>query len=300
MLTICIPVYNFDVTPLVNELAKQAAALEPAPELVVIDDCSNQETKKINREVAHLGTYVELGQNVGRSKIRNLFLGYAQGDYLLFLDCDSLVGLPGFLANYLETTKTKPDVVYGGRIYDPTPPARERMLRWKYGTKRESQPVETRKKHPNKSFMTNNFLIRKEVFEKIKFDERITQYGHEDTLFGFALKKEGIQITHIDNPVVNGDIENNLEYLRKSNEGVQNLANLSQSPDFDRRLIHEIALLHFYTKSKNFSGLVYTSFWAVKPLIIWLLSKGYICLFLFDFYKLGMFIEYKKSKKTKF
>ncbi len=33
--------------------------------------------------------------------------------------------------------------------------------------------------------MTNNFLIQQVLLAKIKFDERLNQYGHEESLFGF-------------------------------------------------------------------------------------------------------------------
>ncbi|HEY0261442.1 MAG TPA: glycosyltransferase family 2 protein, partial [Chitinophagales bacterium] len=225
MISICIPVYNFDVSRLINELVKQASELNVESEIILIDDCS-QKFKEKNRYFDKLSSrihFYELSENIGRARIRNLFLDYAKFDYLLFLDCDSLVEKNDFLATYFEVIKQESLVVCGGRVYPKERPERAKLLRWKYGVFRESQTAEVRKLNPNKSFMTNNFLIHKSVFQQIKFDERIRQYGHEDTLFGLALQKKNITITHIENPIVNGDIETNSEFLRKTKESIVSL-----------------------------------------------------------------------------
>jgi cellulose synthase/poly-beta-1,6-N-acetylglucosamine synthase-like glycosyltransferase len=290
MISICIPVYNFNITLLVNELSKQAKSLNVQYEIIIIDDCSGN-FKEINKSVCKNYHYIELSENIGRAKIRNLFLKYAKYEYLLFLDCDSLIGTSDFLLKYTEIIKKAPKVVCGGRIYDTSRPPREKMLRWKYGILRESQPCLIRQKFPYQSFMTNNFLISKRILEGIKFDERITRYGHEDTLFGFSLNKNNVSITHIDNPVINGDIENNNEYLNKTEEGVINLISILNYLNFDEELINDIALLRFYNKVRRARIIIKLSFALFKPLIVFLLTKGYFNLYLFDFYKLGIFIE---------
>ena len=91
MISICIPVYNFNITSLVNELSNQVNSLNIPCEIIVIDDCS-ENFKRINKIECEKHTYIELSENIGRARIRNLFLKYAKYEYLLFLDCDSLVG----------------------------------------------------------------------------------------------------------------------------------------------------------------------------------------------------------------
>lgn len=295
MISICIPVYNFNITSLVSELSNQAKSLNILYEIIIIDDCSDN-YKIINRSVCEKYIYIELSENIGRARIRNLFLNYAKYEYLLFLDCDSLIGMTNFLSKYIEIIKDSPSVVCGGRVYDTSRPKREKMLSWKYGIVRESQPCSIRRKFPNKSFMTNNFLINKKILEEIKFDERIVQYGHEDTLFGFSLKKKNIIITHIDNSVINGDIEQNSEYLNKTREGVINLINILDFIENDNELINDITILRFYNKVRKIEKIIKLSFVLFKPLIIFLLTKGYISLYLFDYFKLCTFIENKKIK----
>jgi glycosyltransferase involved in cell wall biosynthesis len=295
MISICIPVYNFDVTSLVSELSEQAKSLPKPYEVILIDDCSDNKYKAINRNVCKSFIYIELAENIGRSRIRNLFLRYAKYDYLLFIDCDSIIESSDFLLKYLEIIEQNPGVVCGGRIYKKFRPPRDKMLRWKYGLFRESQPSDVRNKFPYKSFMTSNFLIDRKILAKIRFDERITKYGHEDTLFGYSLKKGNISIDHINNPVVNGDLENNMEYLNKTAEGIGNLVNIIRVTNYDKDLINSITILRIYSKVRRLEKFIKLSFIVLKPLIIFLLSRGYVNLYLFDFYKLGILIEeYKK------
>jgi glycosyltransferase involved in cell wall biosynthesis len=290
MISVCIPIYNYDVTELVNELDSRANQANVPFEIVLIDDCSDAAFKAKNQSVCSNHTYIELNENIGRARIRNRFLEYAKFDNLLFLDCDSLIISDSFISEYLKVIQNgNYNVVCGGRIYDKTPPARNKMLRWKYGIKRESQPAAIRKLTPNKSFMTNNFMIEREVFEKVKFDERIVEYGHEDTLFGYELLKNNMAINHIENPILNGDVEDNAEYLQKTEIGIVNLAKIMHYLNDDPEFISNVTLLDYYEKIKSkhllwFVKLKYI-FWG--PIIRYLLSKGYVNLWMFDFYKLG-------------
>ena len=300
MISICIPVYNFNVSQLIEELSLQTNKMNVPFEIILIDDCSSEEFKKINESNCKKHTYIELEQNVGRAKIRNLFLNYTQYENLLFLDCDSKIISKDFLSNYLEALKKESiSVICGGRIYDKAKPGRNNMLRWKYGRMKESQPFEVRALSPNKSFMTNNFLIKRKIFEELKFDERVTEYGHEDTLFGYELKKRGISVQHINNPVLNGDVEENAEYLVKTEKGISSLINVLAYTGYDTDFIQDVTILNTYEKlkSKGLINLVYMVFILLKPLLKFLFVKGYVNLRLFDFYKLGILIQgFKLSK----
>jgi cellulose synthase/poly-beta-1,6-N-acetylglucosamine synthase-like glycosyltransferase len=298
MISICIPVYNFNISPLVNELANQAKSAQIPIEISVIDDCS-QRFKAENRATCEAHRYIELDENIGRSKIRNLFLEHAKYDYLLFLDCDSLVENPLFLANYVAAMKDNPSVVCGGRVYDKIQPGKEQLLSWKYGIDKESKSAEIRKQAPNKSFMTNNFLVKKSILEDIQFDERITKYGHEDTLFGFSLKQKNIAVTHIENPVLNGDVEENSAFLNKTQEGVINLIEILKYKDCDPELIQDISILRFYKKVQKYDAFINLGFLFLKPFIVYRLRTGKVNLKAFDFYKLGTLIENLRDPKNK-
>ena len=246
--------------------------------------------------------YIQLDKNISRTKIRNLFLKYAKYDYLLFLDCDTLIISDDFVATYISAvSRNEHDVICGGVICDNHRPERSKMLRWKYGIKRESIPLDIRVLSPNKSFVTGNFLINRRIFEQIKFDERITEYGHEDTLFGFMLKKKGINVKHINNPVLHGDIDNNTGYLKKTEKGIINLINILSYVDYDHQFIQDVSILKYYKNlsSKKLTGIINIIFICFKPLLKFMFIKGYVNLMLFDFYKLGILIQnYKHHTKT--
>ncbi len=289
MLSICIPLYNCDVTELVGNLLAQIEENTVSAEIILIDDASKLEFQKLNKILSEFDSvsYVQLEKNIGRAKIRNLFLSYTNFDYLLFLDCDSQVSEAKFIENYLTQIVKEQKVVCGGRTYPVEFPPKTHYLRWKYGLERECSPANRRGEKPHQSFMTNNFLIHVSVLTQISFDERITQYGHEDTLFGYRLKQNNIPVTHINNPVQHLHTESNVEFLKKTEFGLKNLAEIRKfvdNKDFD----NEIKLLRVYRKTSRF-GLKYAlsfSYMLLGSLIFRLLKNNIGGIYLFDLYKL--------------
>jgi len=289
MISICIPIYNFNVEQLVKELSTQVKRLNVPSEIILIDDGSEQTFLDKNEEICSKEQYIKLEKNIGRSAIRNKFIEYATYDYLLFLDCDSLIISGNFIQNYIENlNKYSCQIICGGREYPKTVPNKNELLRWKYGIEKESQPVEERRKNPNKSFMTNNFLISRKLFKTIHFEEKLTKYGHEDTLFGYELKRRKIQIFQIDNPILNGDLESNEDSLLNTEKAISNLVFILNTVQNRNELIEDITLLKAYFKLIKFRRLIRISFVILKPMIRFLFSKGYVNLTLFDFYKLGV------------
>ncbi|PKP38904.1 MAG: glycosyltransferase family 2 protein, partial [Bacteroidetes bacterium HGW-Bacteroidetes-15] len=96
MISICLPVYNFDVNELTEDLLQQAREYNIDIEILVFDDASLSYYKKRNSGMAsksHI-QYLEFDQNLGRSKIRNRLADFAKGNWLLFLDCDMVPDSP--------------------------------------------------------------------------------------------------------------------------------------------------------------------------------------------------------------
>ena len=297
MISICIPIYNFNVTILVEELLKQTKKVDVEAEVILIDDASKLEFRKVNSKFKKKCTYIQLEKNIGRSRIRNLFLTYVNHSYLLFLDCDGIINDSNFLNNYLEAINKNPEaVICGGRVYPKNLTSKDEKLAWVYGTKRESKPASIRKISPQKYFMTNNFVIPRRVFETIKFDENITKYGYEDTIFGFELKKFNIPIIHVENTVFNGHLEKNAEFLRKEKEGIENLINILKTTSNKEELINEIKLLSTFKVLKPLNFIFKISFFLFKNTIQYLFNKSIINIYLLDFYRLGYLAnQLKKS-----
>ena len=231
MLSILIPIYNYDVTKLVDELHKQCGAAKILFEILCFDDGSSPKYRKSNAALAsYIGVnYTEMSQNLGRAKIRNWLAKSASYENLLFLDCDSKLTNKTFIKRYLKVIEKSP-VISGGRIYSKRKPkAQSKILHWKYGKFRESKPVTYRNKHPYLFFHTNNFLIKKQLILDIKFDESIYGYGYEDLLFAQILKEKGLNIRHIDNPVQHLGLEKTEVFLNKTRKSIDNLLLLKYS-----------------------------------------------------------------------
>ncbi len=297
MISICIPVYNVNLAPLLNQLTERIKHLPVPCEIICIDDASEKKYQDINQEAAKASVYIQLPANIGRARIRNLFLQYAKYENLLFLDCDSLIVHNDFLLAYVQYIQQHNNygVVCGGRIYGAKPRNTKYRLRWLYGTKRENKSVNARNQNPNASFMTNNFVISQYIFRQTKFDERIKNYGHEDTLFGYTLKKQNILVHHIKNPVLNGHLENNKIYLEQTKEAVINLTHILSYVNYEADFIKDVPLLRFYYKIRQSKALLRLLFSVKQPALEWILKRGYAPLLLFDFYKLGILLKEMKK-----
>jgi hypothetical protein len=156
------------------------------------------------------------------------------------MDCDAEVTSCDFIEKYAEAADF--DVVVGGTAYHTNPPEPQYILRWKYGTEREMRSAETRQKSPNSSFTPFNFMIRKEIFSTLNFNENICGYGHEDTLFGWNLKQKSIEVKHIDNPLIHIGLDKTDVFLSKTEESVRNIKLISDNLN-DRNFDDDVALL---------------------------------------------------------
>ena len=291
MLSILIPIYNFDVTDLVLELNNQALAANIKYEIILLDDASTDSFREINRNLSQQNhiKYIEETDNIGRSKIRNKLASLASYPYLLFMDCDSQILNPDYIAIYLNYCE-EDIVVYGGRVYSQRRPAEtELLLRWKHGRSREEFTIDERIKSPNKSFMTNNFLISISLFNKIRFNEEMEGYGHEDTLFGYDLKKNNIKVLHIDNPLVHIGLESNSLFLIKTRESIHNLKNIFDQNGYEKLLIEDIKLLGYYKffRKTKLDFLVRLLFKISERLLVRNLLSRNPNLLVYDLFKLG-------------
>ena len=302
MISILIPVYNFNIVPLVSELHRQASLAAVPFEIIVLDDCSSSFLRDQNMDVSKMDgvKFHELNTNVGRASIRNRLAGMAEYSSLLFMDCDSEILDSKYIEKYLPFCG-QDVVVCGGRIYKPDPPDEpDMMLRWMYGMHREQIPVADRQENPYHSFMTNNFLISRSILSRIHFDESIVQYGHEDTLFGFELRKGGIPVIHIDNPLVHIGLEIAREFLRKTSEGIENLVTLVQEGKINRDDIRDISLLRTYDTLDRFwmVSVYLLVFYLLERVVMRNLLGSNPNLRTFDLYKLSVLA--RQIRKNKF
>ena len=298
MLSILIPVYNFDVRSLVVRLQHQAEDAMITYEIICLDDNSDLDYAEINGEIASLEfvRFIRLNKNIGRAAIRNRLAELACYEYLLFMDCDSMPETDVFIFNYAAFLK--PDtVLYGGRTYSFEKPFnKDLFFHWFYGTNREVKTAEQRSVNPYSSFMTNNFVIPKKIMLEIGFDESLKQYGHEDTVFGLELKKRGVTILHLNNPLRHIGLETATVFLRKSEQAIENLLLLMKKHELQA----EIKLLRYFVKTQKWGiqPFIYLWFYLFRSFLKARLLGAKPNLRTFDLYKLG-YMVYIKSRLKK-
>ena len=289
-LSILIPTHNYDCSRLVYDLETQ---LSEDDEIIVGNDCSTDKSivAKLN-EIGNSGksrlyTPSENKHPLGRAAIRNALAREAKGEWLLFIDADAEVHSKTFIEDYLSATKFAP-VVCGGTGNLPECPSPECRLRYNYEVEAEKRfTVERRREFPYAQLTTFNFLIRRDIFLSICFDEKIREYGYEDTCFGFVLKERGIAIHHIDNKLIHLGIEPSTVYLAKIETALRSLAKL----ELEQR--RQIRLSAFAMKLERYCllGLVRCVFRLTKKLLRANLLGKHPNQKLFTFYKLGYYAD---------
>ena len=229
MLSILIPTYNYDCYDLVKELHRQALECNIEFEIIVADDCSTTKLSKLQL-ITELSNchLIKPQQNLGRAKIRNFLADQSQYNHLLFLDSDSLPANDNFLKKYIELIPQNTTIL-GGRIYNEAQDKHHTLLT-KYGiTKERNKDIQTKSKSP---FTSPNFLIPKNIFNQIRFNENIKGYGHEDTIFGIELSRKNIPYYRFDNPIIHLQIEDNQTFIQKTKESISNLYNIHTTKQY--------------------------------------------------------------------
>ncbi|MEM6516283.1 MAG: glycosyltransferase, partial [Bacteroidota bacterium] len=175
MISVLIPVYNYDIISLVGELHRQLIELKIEFEIICWDDASKNIFQKSNQkiEIREKVTYRSSKKNLGRNSTRQLLAETAKFDWLLFLDADVLPKSNLFIKTYLKFVEPDYSAVYGGICYDKQNPSSEFALRWTYGSMKEVVKAKTRNKKPYKHTVSANFLIYKPIF--LKLNSKIEQ-----------------------------------------------------------------------------------------------------------------------------
>lgn len=296
MISILIPTYNYNVLPLVENLYQQCENAKIDFEILVLDDAStNEEFLVENIKINNLkGCRFEvLEKNIGRSKIRNLLATKAKFEWLLFLDADTFPSNQEFISNYLKAFSKGKSVIYGGVAY-PTNNSQNFNLRYTYGSERESILLEKRLLNPYRSFISMGFAIKKEVFETIKFNENLSGYGYEDSVFASELQQNNISLLHINNPVLHLNLETNEDFINKSQLALQNLLDFYKNGEIDAETVK---ILKIYLKIKKLN-LLFGVRWFFKvseKSLLKNLNSHKPSLFQFDLYRLGYLSSLNKK-----
>ena len=225
MLSILIPVKNFDSHLLIKELHAQGEALGIPFEILVAEDGTESGLLHLNHIADILPNCRRIVNNcnIGRAGIRNQLASEAQYTNLIFIDCDAVVEKKDFLASY-HTALEKQEVVCGGLYHAAKQPNEQCSLRYRYEKSADkTRCAAIRSKVPYDKFTSFNFAIKKETFTSILFDTSITKYGYEDVLFGKELERRGVEILHIENRLLHCGLEDNATFLAKTEQSLVTL-----------------------------------------------------------------------------
>ena len=309
-LSILLPSYNNVCVSLVQVLQRQADALSgklDKPfryEIIVADDCSTDAACiDANRVIGDMlyCRYLRMEQNVGRAQIRNVLISESRGDYVLLIDSDLFLCDDNYLYKYATSTA---DVVYGGtRIggeglamvdNEANTENLKGNLRYIYEKKAEpSHRAVFRQLRPNQEISVCNLYARRDIMEAHPFDSRFKAYGYEDVLFGKRLAESGIEVTHIDNPVLINEFEPNSVFVKKTEEAILTLCRFEQDLEGYSNLKTKVSTLGRYIPLSLFR------LWhrIMKNKEKRNLTGSKPSLLLFKLYKLGFFLENRMVKK---
>ncbi len=303
-ISLLIPVCNYDIVAFVHSMKGCIGKIPELIEIIIGDDGSTPEFRERYRSLEGEGVQLIVSEeNIGRAAIRNKLALEAKGDYFLFVDADAM--FPGtaeaYLTKWIKVMGTA-RVLCGGILYHASPPVDpDRMLRWKHGRKLEQAPASRRNKHPYSSFSTFNVLIDRTIFEKLRFNEGLRQYGFEDSLLSYQLDKAGILIMHIDNGLVHEGLESNKDFLMKTKLGIENLSKLYDNVTDKRTFGSSVRVLWLYNWLRILRlSLVATGIYIrFREKMELRLDSFDPPLWLFRFYRLCMFCTYREIHKRK-
>lgn len=261
MISIAIPIYNYNITSLLEVLKMQLSQLKIPYEIICYEDASTKYIEENRAAIAKIANAKHLisKTNNGRITTRQLLAKNTDYDWLLFLDADVIPKNDNFLQRYKAYLDSSYDAIYGGYYYHQTKPKKEYSLRWHYGKTYEQVSAKICNTSPYKIMISGNFMIKKSVFLNINNKIESDGYGY-DNYFGLLMKLNNIKVFHINNEVFHNGLDTNPVFLNKVEKAVETLAQLYKKyPDFTT----ENTLLELYKKLKNI-GLTKPTEWFFK------------------------------------
>lgn len=287
MISICVPVFNQNLSSLLEELYSQQQTLNFKTEVLIYEDGSYLYTN-INEKkcLEYHFTHIWSKENMGRVKSRLHLANKSRYDWILFIDADMFPSSKRYLSNYFSATISKQaaKVIFGGYAYDKK--KRNNFLRSHYGKRREQKPAFQRAIAPYKYVFSGNMLIQKEIF--IRSSIVLNHSYGLDMLLGAELFKKKVTVQHIENETLHLGIDTNEVYLKKLKNGSVQLRKL-----YDQQFIprgHN-KLIKFYEnlKSLRLISILCSKKIKVGRILFVVLSRYGKPLFLLDWYRLYYF-----------
>lgn len=188
--SVIIPAYNARSLLPACLGALQAAAEDPSAfEVIVIDDNSTDDTAAVARGLG--AQVIELKENAGPARARNIGAGKARGEYLFFVDADTSVhpGAVDRIRDFLDQN-TQAAAVFGS--YDDRP--LEKGLLTEYRNLLHHF-VHQHGRREASTFWSGCGAIRREIFQSVGgYDDATHPRCIEDIEMGYRLRAAGHSI----------------------------------------------------------------------------------------------------------
>ena len=176
--SVIIPTYN-RAKLLPKTLATVFEQSYPAKEILVVDNCSTDDTEQVLAPLIAAGKirYIRHDQNYERARSRNTGMDAATGDYVTFLDSDDLMYRDNLAdaADYVRRTGGK----FFHNLYELVDTEGRRLHLYRVPSLQDARS----------DILEGNFLscigvfIHRDVYSKLRFDTDPRMTGSEDWLF---------------------------------------------------------------------------------------------------------------------
>lgn len=232
-LSVLTPFLRDDPSILLADLDAEAAAVNGAVELVLLDDGTGDDamTARLAEQIRASALpvrLISLADNLGRAGGRNALAAAGRGDSLLFLDSDMRPDNPTFLQDWLALADDQtPAVAFGGFSLKQASDAPRFAVHRAVATRSECVPAAERRLAAEKYVYTSNLLVRRDVFESEAFDSGFTGWGWEDVEWAIRVSRR-FPIVHIDNPATHMGLDTVESLAGKYEQAAPNFARMAE------------------------------------------------------------------------
>lgn len=236
-LSVLIPFLRDDPTDLLSLLDEEAASVDGAVEIIVLDDGTadaalTARLKALVKSLRLPARLITLPVNEGRSRGRNRLASAARGGSFLFLDSDMRPDHRRFLRDWADlVAREDPAVAFGGFSLLQASEEPRFLVHRAMAEKAECVPFTERAKQPEKYVYTSNLLVRRDVFAAEAFDPGFTGWGWEDVEWAMRVSRR-FRVVHLDNPATHMGLDDVASLARKYEQSAGNFARVvSRHPD---------------------------------------------------------------------
>ncbi len=231
--SVLIPFLRDDPAELLGLLDEEAASVDGAVEIVLLDDGTRDAalTARLADQIRAMALPVRLitlPANEGRSIGRNRLASAARGGSLLFLDSDMRPDHRRFLRDWADlAAREDPAVAFGGFSLLQAPTDARFAVHRAMAAKSECVPYTERAKQPEKYVYTSNLLVRRDVFDSEAFDPGFTGWGWEDVEWAMRVSRR-FRVVHLDNAATHMGLDTVAALAGKYEQSAPNFARMAQ------------------------------------------------------------------------